>query len=343
MKKTLGIVLSIPLLISLMASPSIAEVDTVTSASVVAEPASTATSSASASANEAIDTSNLPEGSVYTVESGDTFSGIAWAYGLSIDELAELNPHINDINWIYPGDQIIVKAAPAVAPEAPAAPAAPEAPAAPAKPTVDKAPYEKAQKEGFDWETKREEAYNYNMPHKDANGGYTNLTGKDWFEQMDFYEKNVFTGKTVAEVEDWFNKYADANGRPFKMAWLNDTKISAADKAAAEAASASFTATEKQMLVDVTTGATMSLQDPHSHFMDALKEASAAKKVIAGNSNLYLGIGNVSNYRIRTGSNDNLNVTTASVIFDKDGKIVDAEFDVQEITPSMFQWLPAQK
>ena len=337
MKKTLGIVLSIPLLISLMASPSIAEVDTVTSASVVAEPASTATSSAPASANEAIDTSNLPEGSVYTVESGDTFSGIAWAYGLSIDELAELNPHISDINWIYPGDQIIVKAAPAVAPEAPAAPAAPEAPAAPAQPTVDKAPYEKAQKEGFDWETKREEGYNYNMPHKDANGGFTNNTGKDWFEQMDFYE-NFFTGKTVAEVETWFNKYTDSvNHRPYKFAYPD--KMTDAEKAA----TASFTAEEKQMLVDVTTGATMSLQDGHSRFMESLKEADAAKKVIAGNPNLYLGIGNVSNYRVRDGNNDNLNVTTASVIFDKDGKIVDAEFDVQEITPSMFQWLPAQK
>lgn len=338
MKKPLSIALAASLILSVMALPTFAA--DATSGASVAAPAPAASAPAPVKApsapNATIDTSKLAEGTVYTVVGGDTFSGIAWKYQLSVDVLAKLNPHIKDVNWIYIGDKIVVKAA------APAPAPAPAAPAAPAKPTVDKAPYEAAQKEGFDWETKREEGYNYDMTHKISKGAADNLSKKEWFEQLDSYEK-LFAGKTVAEVEDWFKKYTDANGRPFKMAYLNDAKISAADKTAAEVASASFTADEKAMLVDVTTGATMSLQDPHSRFIESLQEAGKEKKVIAGNDNLYLGIGNVANYRIRTGNNDNLNVTTASVVFDKDGKIVDLEWDVIEITPSMFQWLPAQK
>jgi LysM repeat protein len=327
MKKTLGIVLSLSLLLS-MASP-VFGADTATSASVPA-PGSAAPVKVSAPVNATIDTSKLEPGAVYTVVSGDTFSAIAWKYGVSIDALAKLNPHIKDINWIFVGDKIVVKAAPAPAPAAPAP-----------KPTVDKAPYEAAQKEGYEWETKREEGYNYDMTHKISKGAADNLSGKEWFEQLDSYEK-FFTGKTVAEVEAWFKKYTDANGRPFKMAYLNNSKIAAADKAAAEAASASFTADEKKMLVDVTTGATMALQDPHSRFIESLQEAWTTKKVLA-DTKLYHGIGNVANYRIRNGNNDNLNVTSASAIFDEAGKIVQLEWDVLEITPTMFQWLPAQQ
>jgi hypothetical protein len=47
-----------------------------------------------------------------------------------------------------------------------------------------------------------------------------------------------------------------------------------------KAATANFTAAEKQMLVDVTTSATMSLQDDHAHFMSALKEAYANRAEI---------------------------------------------------------------
>lgn len=334
MKKPLSIALAASLILSVMALPTFAA--DATSGASVAAPAPSASAPAPVKApsgsNGTIDTSKLAAGTVYTVVSGDTFSGIAWKYKLSVDALAKLNPQIKDINWIYIGDKVIVKAA------APAA-AVPAAPAAPAKPTVDKAPYEAAQKEGFDWETKREEGYSYDMTHKISKGAADNLSGKEWFEQLDTYEK-LFTGKTVVEVETWFKTYTDAAGRPYKMAYLDNVKLTAEQKAAIPT---TFTAEEKAMLVDVTTGATMSLQDPHSRFIEALQEASSAKKVIAGNDNLYLGIGNVANYRIRTGNNDNLNVTTASVIFDKDGKIVDLEWDVIEITPSMFQWLPAQK
>jgi LysM repeat protein len=123
------------------------------------------------------------------------------------------------------------------------------------------------------WETKREEGYEYDMTHLKAKGAADNASKKEWFEQLNYFE-SFFKGMTVAEVETWFKKYTDANGRPYKMAY--PTKLTDADKAA----TANFSAEEKAMLVDVTTSATMSLQDGHSHFITALKEAYEARKEI---------------------------------------------------------------
>ncbi|MEA4900314.1 LysM domain-containing protein [Desulfitobacterium sp.] len=332
MKKKLGVILSISLISSAMALPTLAA-DTTTSATVPA-PAPSASAPAPVSStkvskptvNGTIDTSKMAADSVYTVVSGDVFSRIAQKYGLSVDALAKLNPHIKNINWIYPGDKIIVKVAPPAAPAAPAAPAT----VAPKKLfhgfgevsnyrirgekndnlniTTASAVFDEdgkivdltwdvqeityalfpgwldpkasqADKDAFvakiddKWQTKREEGYDYDMTHKKSKGAADNLTKKEWFEQLNTYE-SFFKGKTVAEVEAWFKKYTDANGRPYKMAYPD--KLTDSDKAAV----AKFSAEEKAMLVDVTTGATMSLQDPHSHFISALKEAYAARKEI---------------------------------------------------------------
>jgi hypothetical protein len=129
------------------------------------------------------------------------------------------------------------------------------------------------------WETKVEEGWEYNMSGKKATatkeaGIATNSSGKEWFEQLNYFE-TFFKGKTVAEVEDWMKMYTDANGRPYKMAYPEKITTEA-DKATV----AKFTDKEKAMLVDVTTSATMSLQDGHSHFITALKEAYEARKEI---------------------------------------------------------------
>jgi hypothetical protein len=117
------------------------------------------------------------------------------------------------------------------------------------------------------WLTKWEKKDTYGMKA-------SALSGKEWYEQMGFYQ-NYFKGKTVDEVVAWFNKYTDAvNHRPYKFAYPD--KMTDADKAA----TANFTAEEKKMLVDVTTSATMSLEDGHSHFITALKEAYAARTEI---------------------------------------------------------------
>jgi LysM repeat protein len=44
----------------------------------------------------------------YTVKSGDTFTSIATAHGISVDQLKELNPKVTDINNINPGDVLNV-------------------------------------------------------------------------------------------------------------------------------------------------------------------------------------------------------------------------------------------
>lgn len=115
------------------------------------------------------------------------------------------------------------------------------------------------------WETKREEGYAYDMTRA-STGTATNLTKKEWFEQLDYFEE-FFKGMTVSEVIAWFQKYTDAVGRPYKMAYPE--RLSESDLVKV----ATFTEAEKQMLVDVTTSATMSLQDPHSYFIDALVKA----------------------------------------------------------------------
>ena len=47
---------------------------------------------------------------VYIVQRGDTFSGIAKRFGVSVNELWAANPQIWDINRIYPGQVIYLPA-----------------------------------------------------------------------------------------------------------------------------------------------------------------------------------------------------------------------------------------
>lgn len=122
------------------------------------------------------------------------------------------------------------------------------------------------------WKTKLEEKDEYGMKA-------SAISGKEWWEQISFYE-SFFKGMTVAQVEEWANKYTDANKRPWKLAYLDNAKLKDADKEAIKKATANFTAAEKDMLVDVTTSATMSIQDDHSHFITALKEAYEARTEI---------------------------------------------------------------
>lgn len=44
----------------------------------------------------------------YVVESGDTMSGIAIKYGMSLAQLAVMNPQIKNLNLIYPGEPVNV-------------------------------------------------------------------------------------------------------------------------------------------------------------------------------------------------------------------------------------------
>lgn len=79
---------------------------------------------------------------------------------------------------------------------------------------------------------------------------------------MDAFQQ-LFVGKTVDEVEEWFAKYcSDANGRPLKESSSGEGD---AEKYAA------LTDEEKAMLADITSSATMSLNDSHGDILSAIR------------------------------------------------------------------------
>lgn len=102
------------------------------------------------------------------------------------------------------------------------------------------------------WTTKRQRGDDYK------------LTTGTWEEQMDVYQQ-LFTGKTVDEIEAWYAKFcSDETGRPLKV-----ESTSEADQTKYSALSDS----EKSTLTDVTSSATMSLRDPHGDILTAIRRA----------------------------------------------------------------------
>lgn len=96
--------------------------------------------------------------------------------------------------------------------------------------------------------------------------------GMNWSEQVAVYQE-FFKGKTVAEIEQWFAKNSsDLNGRPLTAKMTNPQDKEKYDK---------LTDAEKQALVDVTSGATISLKDPHGDFINALQKAYANKTEVS--------------------------------------------------------------
>lgn len=171
------------------------------------------------------------------------------------------------------------------------------------------------------WVTKRERGEKYHMN-----------TGT-WKAQMDKFEE-IFVGMTVDEVEEWFEKYcSDLNGRPLK-----DGSDKPEDKAKFDA----LTSDEKAMLADVTSTATMSLNDGHGNIVAAIKESFENKipltevKEAASKGTVIL-----ASHRVGPGKDDkevqvySLNKVFVNALFDKDGKIVALYVDQQEVaTPN---------
>jgi hypothetical protein len=121
----------------------------------------------------------------------------------------------------------------------------------------DKIKKEDVTKDVANWKTKRERG------DKDY--------GMNWSEQVNKFQA-FFKGKTVAEIEQWFAKNgSDVNGK-----LLTEKATDAKDKEKY----AKLTDAEKKALADVTSGASISLKDPHGDFIGALKEAFANKKEI---------------------------------------------------------------
>ena len=98
---------------------------------------------------------------------------------------------------------------------------------------------------------------------RDRGDTYVMGTGT-WHEQMDAFQE-LFIGMTVDEVQEWFDKYcSDANGRPLKE---GSEAEGDAEKYAA------LSDEEKEMLVDVTSSATMSLNDSHGNILAAILDS----------------------------------------------------------------------
>ena len=153
-----------------------------------------------------------------------------------------------------------------------------------------------------------------------------------WSDQMNRFQK-LFVGKTVKEVEDWFKKYtSDLNGRPLKA---NSSKDE--DKKKYEALSAD----EKAMLAEVTSGATMSLNDSHGNIIQAIKSAYENRVGIDIKSAASQGFGLVNTPRVGPGKDNkdvqvySINQVFANTLFDKDGKILSLYVDQLEVaTPN---------
>ena len=102
------------------------------------------------------------------------------------------------------------------------------------------------------WATKRDRGDSYKMG-----------TGT-WASQMDAYQQ-MFVGKTIDEIEDWFGKYfSGTNGRPLK-----EDSTAEGDLQQYE----SLADAERQELADITSSATMSLRDSHGDILLAMRRA----------------------------------------------------------------------
>ncbi len=111
-----------------------------------------------------------------------------------------------------------------------------------------------------EWKTKRDRGDSYGMNTKN-----------DWWKQMDNWEKQ-FLGKSVDEVDAFYKKYTnDKNGRP-----LNPASTDAAEKAKFS----NMTASDKQTVADVRSGATMSINDAHGYVLAAIRDAWNKKKPV---------------------------------------------------------------
>ena len=156
------------------------------------------------------------------------------------------------------------------------------------------------------------------LTKRDRGEDYVMGTGT-WHEQMDAFQR-LFIGMTVDEVEEWFAKYcSDANGRPLTE---NSSGEGDAEKYAA------LTDDEKAMLADVTSSATMSLNDSHGDILSAIRKAYENRVPLGEMTAAGMGLGLSSTVRMGPGSDDtgtpvySINQVFANTLFDSEGRIV---------------------
>lgn len=163
-------------------------------------------------------------------------------------------------------------------------------------------------------------------------GSSYKMNSGTWSEEMDIYE-NWMKGKTAQELEDLFDsEFSDLNGRP-----LNGKSDKEDDVAKAGQLSDAQKAD-----IDSLSGATMSLRDAHGDILGAVITALEHAQPLRSDADIAsLGLGVNLVPRLGPGSDDkdvpvySFNVTAAGVLYDADGRIVDATVDILEIiTPN---------
>ena len=99
---------------------------------------------------------------------------------------------------------------------------------------------------------------------KGALGDRYRLKSGTWREEMDAYQR-LFTGKTVDEIEAWYNKFcSEETGRPLMAESESETD---------RAKYAALAEEEQRQLADATSMATMSLRDSHGDILTAIRRA----------------------------------------------------------------------
>ena len=155
-----------------------------------------------------------------------------------------------------------------------------------------------------------------------------------WSSEMDKFEE-TFVGMTVEEVEEWFEKYcSDLNGRPLK-----DGSDKPEDKAKYDALSTD----EKAMLADVTSGATMSLRDPHGDIITAIKRSYENRVPLTDIKEVAsMGTAILPLHRLGPGKDDtdvavySINKVFANALFDGEGKIAALYVDQLEVATTNY-------
>ncbi|HEY4544262.1 MAG TPA: hypothetical protein VIG40_06425, partial [Tissierellaceae bacterium] len=190
------------------------------------------------------------------------------------------------------------------------------------------------EKEGFNWSGKyetteeifKEELENWKTKRQ-LKDDYK-LDSGTWEEQIQKYEE-TFKGMTVKEVIKWTNDYCSSiDNRPVTKDSEHLIDVEKYEALSEE---------DKKMLDDLTSVATISLNDTHGNILIAIRNASNNKKEVEVKDYENLGIGLAYNTRVMPMKDDegnsiySINEVITNIVLDKDEKISAIFIDQQEL------------
>lgn len=160
-------------------------------------------------------------------------------------------------------------------------------------------------------------------------GDHYRLGMSNWTMQVDGFQE-MFVGKTVDEVEEWFKKYcSDTEGKPLKITDESEE----ADRIKYNA----LTDEERSVVADIVSKATISLKSIRGDIVGAIRKAYENRVLVDIKSAQQIGIGISSNGII--GDNDSegvpiytINQVFAYTILDKNNKIAALYIDQLDVS-----------